>query len=435
MGKLKLKWRIFVFQLGFCALLLLVLWLFQTVLLDGMYKLVRKGELKKAVAQVEKNIDSPDLQNVLDDLVQDKEILVMPTREFNMPIIPNRPDRDNRGRRQQESITQTVEFTLSDGRSVSLTFYAMISPVDATVSTLQIQLYIIIVIMLFFSVIISLLIAWRISKPIEKINAGAKLLAGGNYDTHFNGKDFLEVKELSDTLNTAALELSKTENLRRELMANVSHDLRTPLALIYSYAEMMRDFPNEITPEQTRTIMDEARRLTSLVNDVMDVSQLESGTMTITRNVYNLTESIGAVIERTGELVKNDGYSLIFEHSGDVYINADENKITRAFYNLLTNAVNYGCESKTVTVRQIVSEKEVKIEVADDGKGISEDELPLIWDRYYKSGKAHKRAVTGSGLGLSIVKKVMDLHGGRYGVTSEVGKGSVFWFGMDIEGE
>ena len=425
MGRLKLKWRVFAFQFGFCALLLLVLWFFQTVLLTDMYKLIRKGELEQAVTLVGKNINSPDLQAILDGLARDKEIVVMPAQEFNMPL---RPEPDGRGRRGLESITQTETFALNYGRTISLTFFALISPVDATVSTLRMQLYIITGIMLLLSIVIALIISARVSKPIEKINSSAKLLASGNYDTHFDSRDFLEVKELSDTLNTAATELSKVEALRRELMANVSHDLRTPLALIYSYAEMMHDFPDEITKEQTQTIMDETQRLTSLVNDVLDVSQFETGTMVLTKSVYNFTESISSTIDRISELTKSDGYTLRFDHGDDIFINADECKITQAFYNLLINAIHYSGSIKNVVIRQTVSNGFAKIEVIDSGDGIAEEDLPFIWDRYYKSNKSHKRAVTGTGLGLSIVKKIIDLHGGDYGVASGVGKGSVFWF-------
>lgn len=429
MDKLKLKWRVFSFLLGFCALLLVILWFFQTVLLTDMYKFIRKGELQKAVVLVKQNIDNADLQIILDGLAHDKEIVVMSTQEFKPPF---KPARDGRGRHEPESITQTEVFMLQDGRSVSLTFYAMISPVDATVSTLQIQLYVITCLMVLLAVIIAIIIAKHISKPIEDINSSAKMLASGNFDTHFNGRGFLEIKELSDTLNATAIELSKAETLRRELMANVSHDLRTPLSLIYSYAEMMHDFPDEITPEQTQTIMDETKRLTSLVNDVLNVSQLETGTMKIVKSVYNLTESIGSTIDRTAELVKRDGYLLHFEYDEAVYVNADESKITQAFYNLLINAIHYNGNEKTVTVCQSVSDGTVKIEVIDSGKGIAAEDMPYIWDRYYKVDKKHKRAITGTGLGLSIVKKIIELHDGSCGVISEIDQGSTFWIKLKI---
>ncbi len=424
MDKLKLKWKIFAFLLGFCALLLVILWLFQTVFLTDMYKIIRKNEIKKAIALVEENIDSAGLQTVLKNLEAGKEIIVMPAKEF---APPERMMQNDRGRRPPETITETKEFILQDGRTISLTFHAMITPVDATVSTLQLQLYIITGIMLLLAVLIAVAISARISRPIEEINKSAKILASGCYDTSFEGHGFLEIRELSDTLNIAASELSKVEKLRKELMANISHDLRTPLALIYSYAEMMHDFPDEISAEQTEIIMKEVERLNSLVKDVMDVSRMETGTIEMNRELYNLTHSLKATTMRMAELVKKDGYTINFESEDDVFVVADEVKITQAFYNLLLNAITHGGSDKNVTVRQSVSGDFVKIDVEDSGEGITGEDLPHIWDRYYKVDKKHRRGITGTGLGLSIVKKIVDLHEGSCGVESEPGRGSIFW--------
>ncbi len=430
MGRLKLKWKIFIFLLAFCGFLLFILWLFQTVLLNDMYKMIRRSELHNAAALVEENIDSPDLGEILNRLNAEKSIMVAPARDF---VKPQTPAPDGRGGVHPETITETKEFTLSNGQVMSLTFHAMITPVDATVSTLQIQLYIITAIMILASVAIALVLSDVIAKPLVRLNNGAKKLSRGNYNADFNGSGYLEVKELSDTLNSAAIELSKVDELRRELIANISHDLRTPLALIYSYAEMMQDFPDEITATQVQTIMSETKRLSSLVNDILDVSKLETSAMELHMHSYNLTESIGDTAARLSELLKNDGYSIVFEHSEDVYVTADEAKITQAFYNLLTNAVNYSTADKHIVVRQSRVQNSVRIEVLDHGDGIAPENIPYIWDRYYKVDKKHKRAITGTGLGLSIVKKIFELHGAEYGVESEFGKGSVFWFQLGIK--
>lgn len=434
MDKLKLKWRIFVFLLGFCAMLVAILWIFQTALLTGMYKMIRRSEIEQVISLVEKNIDNPNLQSLINDLEVSKEIRVTLTQEFAVPNYnPPREDRNNPNRKLMETVTETKEIALANGQTVSFTFYAIITPVEATVSTLRFQLYIISGIMLLCSIALAAMIARRISKPIEEISQGAKALASDNYDVRFDGRGFLEIRELSDTLNTAAAELSKVENQRRELMANVSHDLRTPLALIFSYAEMMHDFPQEVTPEQTQTIMNEAKRLTSLVNDVLDVSRLESGTMELHCTTYDLTERLNDTISRMAELVKKDGYTISFERIGAVYVKADEIKITQAFYNLLINAVHYSTADKNIVVRQSSVDGKVKISVIDHGDGIAPENLPSIWERYYKVDKKHKRAITGTGLGLSIVKKIIELHGGAYGVESEPGKGSTFWFELRAE--
>lgn len=430
MDKLKLQWKIFGFLLGFCALLLIILWIFQTVFLSDMYKLIRKVEIEKAILLVEKNINNAELKDVLYELELTKEIIVRPTQDFAPPA---RPAPDKQNRRIPEAITKDKEFVLEDGSKVFLTFYGMVTPVDATVSTLQMQLFIITIVMLFLATLLAIIISRRISNPIEQINKSAKGLATGNYETKFHGRGFLEIKELSDTLNTAALELSKVERMRRELMANISHDLRTPLAFIYSYAEMMHDFPHEVTPEQSQIIMDEANRLTSLVNDMLGISSLEMGIEKLNKVNYNLTQSLKKTINRMRELVKKEGYCLEFEYNEEVDLFADEVKITQAFYNLLINAITYSGNDKMVIVRQSIKGNRVRIEVVDHGEGIAQTDLPYIWERYYKVDKKHRRAKMGSGLGLSIVKKVMDMHGGEYGVESETGKGSIFWFQLELK--
>ena len=428
MDKLKLKWKIFISLIAFCSVLLFILWLFQTVFLSDMYKMIRRNELHEAMDIVEKNIDSPDLREILFELETDKSVMVAPSRDFVKPEI-TAPD--GRGGVHPETITETKEFDLSNGQVISLTFHAMVTPVNATVSTLKIQLYIITAVMILASVAIALVLSDEIAKPLVRLNDGAKKLSKGNYNADFNGSGYLEVKELSDTLNSTAIELSKVDELRRELIANISHDLRTPLALIYSYAEMMQDFPDEITAIQVQTIMWETKRLSSLVNDILDVSKLETGTMELHVRNYNLTESIDKTVERLSELLKIDGYSIVFEHSEDVYVTADEAKITQAFYNLLTNAVNYSTGDKRIAVRQSRVSNSVRIEVEDHGDGIAPENISYIWDRYYKVDKKHRRAITGTGLGLSIVKKIFELHCAEYGVESEIGKGSVFWFQIE----
>lgn len=422
----KLMWKIFGFLIGFCAILLIILWIMEIMLLDKMYENIRKGEIKKAIELVEENIDSPDLNQIIMRLQDDSEIIVTPAYSF---IPPKRPSPSGRPPLRQ-AITEIRDFITSDGRTKSFVFYAIISPVNATISTIKVQLYYVTGIMIFLSVILAFIMAKTVSKPIEKLNNSAKLLASGDYNIHFTGKGYREIHELSDTLNYTASELSKVEELRRELMANISHDLRTPLALIYSYAEMMHDFPEEVTEEQTEVIMEETTRLSNLVSDIFDVSQLEIGTMELNIKIYNITESIGTTINRISELVKKDGYSITFEKEGDIYIKADEIKITQAIYNLLINAIHYSGKDLRIAVRQIVYNNMVRIEVEDHGLGIEEENLPYIWDRYYKTDKAHRRAIIGTGLGLSIVKKIIEMHGGEYGVKSQAGKGSIFWFSL-----
>lgn len=423
MAKMKLKWRIFVALLGFSGLLLGLLWVFQTIGLEPTYKLVRRFEIEQAMLQVQAEIDSPQLSQVLKQLQEEKEIIVMPSSEFQQgdnQRIPNR--------QLASTVTETQTFVQANGETIELTFYAIISPVNATITTLQLQLVLITVIMISLAILVAVIIAKYVAKPIEELNQEAKALAEGRYEVTFTAASFLEIAELSTTLNTAAQELTKVEGQRRELLANLSHDLRTPLALIYSYAELMHDFPTEITAVQTETIMAETKRLTSLVNDILDITKIESGEANLKLVPFDFTASMQATVARIQELVKHEGYRLTFTANETVTLVADETKINQALYNLLLNAITHGGDSKHVTITQTQTPTHVRIAVHDDGPGIAQERLADLWERYYKVQEYHKRAIIGSGLGLAIVKQIVVLHHGTYGVSSTVGAGSTFWF-------
>ena len=322
--------------------------------------------------------------------------------------------------------------TLDDGTELMVISDVQVTPLDSTISILKGQLEVTSVLALIFSLIVSFIISRNISRPIVKLNDAALELARGKFDTEFSGKGYREIEELSDTLNYTARELGKANEFQRELLANVSHDLRTPLTMIGGYAEVMRDIPGENTPENVQVIIDETKRLTAFVNNILDLSKLQSGFETLKSDAVCITDMLESIRTRYFNLTKNDGYTVEIQADDDAYVRCDEAKISQAFYNLMDNAVNHTGEDKTVVIRQIVTDKKVRIEISDSGEGIAPEELPYIWDRYYRAKKtAHKRAVVGSGIGLSIVKSIFELHKLLYGVESEIGKGTTFWVEFD----
>lgn len=322
--------------------------------------------------------------------------------------------------------------TLDDGTELMVISDVQVTPLDSTISILKGQLEVTSVLALIFSLIVSFIISRNISRPIVKLNDAALELARGKFDTEFSGKGYREIEELSDTLNYTARELGKANEFQRELLANVSHDLRTPLTMIGGYAEVMRDIPGENTPENVQVIIDETKRLTAFVNNILDLSKLQSGFETLKYDAVCITDMLESIRTRYFNLTKNDGYTVEIQADDDAYVRCDEAKISQAFYNLMDNAVNHTGEDKTVVIRQIVTDKKVRIEISDSGEGIAPEELPYIWDRYYRAKKtAHKRAVVGSGIGLSIVKSIFELHKLLYGVESEIGKGTTFWVEFD----
>ena len=329
-----------------------------------------------------------------------------------------------------ESDAQNMVYSdiieLSDTSECFLIVTSSITPLSNTVEIMKDQMFVISIAFVLLAIFFSLYASRKIARPISKTNSSAKELAKKNYDVEFNATGYLEVEELNDTLNYAKSELATTEKLQRELIANISHDLRTPLTMITGYGEVMRDLPGENTPENIQIIIDEATRLSSLVNDLLDLSKLQSGAIKAEKQKYCLTDSIRDIFVRYAKLKEQDGYNIEFESNEDVYVNADELKVSQVIYNLVNNAINHAGEDKTVIVTQKIKGKKVVVEVTDHGEGIPADKLRYIWDRYYKVDKEHKRGVIGSGLGLSIVKHIVERYNGTIRVESNLGEGTTF---------
>ncbi len=332
-------------------------------------------------------------------------------------------------------IVHNLLVTANDGTQYMVMLNSVLTPVSATVKTLETQFIWICIVLLIGACFLAFLLSRYISRPIADMNKAAKQLALGRYDADFSGYGYCEIRELGDSLNHAAFELSKVDNLQRELIANVSHDLRTPLTMIRGYSEMMRDIPNENTPENMQVLIDETTYLSDLVTDLLDLSKLRAGSREPTYEVFDLTETVKEVMARYDRLISAEGYQIGFEYEGNVAVYADRMMILQVIYNLINNAVNYAGEDKIVRVVQTVKEGAVRISVIDNGNGIAPEDICLIWDRYCRIDAVHKRTVVGSGLGLSIVKGILELHHAHYGVESAKGHGSTFWFELKIENE
>lgn len=279
---------------------------------------------------------------------------------------------------------------------------------------------------------VSAAVSGWLTKPLSEMTEKAHRLAQGDFNVDFHGADYgREMVELADTLNFARDELSKTDRMQKELIANVSHDFKTPLTMIKAYASMIIEISGE-NPEKrnkhAQVIVDEADRLASLVNDVLDLSKIRSGIETLTLQEFDLSACVHEILDRFAYLKETQGYKLVADVEEGLYTRADEIKIGQVLYNLIGNAVNYTGEDRTVYVR-LKKEQDgaLRFSVTDTGKGIKSEEIGEIWDRYYRSSETHKRPVQGTGLGLSIVKTILERHGLQFGVDSEVGKGSTFY--------
>ena len=479
----RLRWKILLWLLGFTAVIVLLLWLCQSVFLEDIYKTVKTVDVKRGAQKLVDRIDSSELAKTVDLVAQNSDACVL---VVDLGTDPNRPialysdhciddcvihsidgesimklvtsaqnnggeelqrfvfDSSTRryigitggffengdgpdGREYPESIIYTVICEKADGTQMCVIVNSSVSPVGATVKTLNMMLIAITVVLIGIAVLLAFVISRRISRPIARITASARELAQGDYDVEFRGGSYREIYELSDALNYAEGELAKTDSLRRELIANISHDLRTPLTMITGYGEVMRDIPGENTPENLQIIIDESKRLASLVNDLLDVSRVESGVEKNDPRPFDITASVSRTLERFAKFCEKDGYTIEFYRGEAEWVCADEERVTQAIYNLVCNAITYTGADKKIVVTQDSLPEGVRISVTDTGDGIPQDQLAHVWERYYRAGGDHKRAETGNGLGLSIVKNVMKLNGGTCGAQSRPGEGSTFW--------
>ena len=330
---------------------------------------------------------------------------------------------------------KTIIKALKYNNEVYIFLNTSIQPLDSSIILLKSQYGYIALIIFGISLIISYVISSQISRPIVKISDSAKKLANGDFNVSFSTDSKVqEIKELSTTLDLAKNELSKTDELRRDLMANVGHDLRTPLTMIKAYAEMTRDLESQ-TPEKRvenmNIIIEETDRLNVLVSDILDLSKLQSSTYELKIEEFDLNELIRNIIKRFYILIDSDGYEFIYTNDKEIKVKADKKRIEQVIYNLLNNAVNYTGEDKKIYINVTDEKKKVLVEIRDTGKGIDKEEIKYIWNKYYHNEKKHKRNAFGTGLGLSIVKTILESHNYKYGVKSVKNKGTTFYFEID----
>ena len=287
-----------------------------------------------------------------------------------------------------------------------------------------------------------ILLTWimnrRIATPLMKINQAAKTLPEGSYEADPKTNQYREAQELNETLSQAASDIQKADKAKRDLIANVSHDLRTPLTMIKGYGEMMRDLPGEKTDENLEVIINESERLKYLVDDLLDLSKLESQVIELHCTEFSMSDLVQRNAAKYNYYHVQDQFEIRTSCEENLMVKADESRIEQVFNNFMTNAVNYSGDSRIIEVRCFRKGTMVRTEVQDHGAGIESDKINDIWDRYYKIDREHVRRHDSSGLGLNICRKVLELHNAPYGVESKLNEGSTFWFELpdaDPEGK
>lgn len=450
-------------MMAMVMVVLLLLWFFQIVFLEDFYYSIRISDIKNEGASLVQLLDeggTTEFKDRLDAFAFHNNLSIdlldtggnaiyltgSATASGHMPMMQNRA----RMEALQEVLAgKEVTIPLTHPRfgnkfmliglpvknSGQLTGGLLINmplaPVEDTVLILKKQLVVIILILLLAATIISLIISKTFTRPILEIKKVSEQMAAGDFTQRIIPGNRDEIGQLADTINYMGQQLSKVEQLRKDIIANVSHELRTPLSLIRGYAETIRDVSGSSPEKRERQlgiIIEETERLGRIVDDILNLSQLQAGYFKLEQTSFSVMKTLAAVVKRYEMLCQKFGVQIVLLGASEGLVAADEARIEQVLYNLINNGVNHTPRGGTITVKVIDAAETIRIEVADSGSGIAEEDLPHIWQRYYKAEKASGNRTMGTGLGLAIVKEVLDAHQTAYGVASHSGVGTTFWF-------
>ena len=466
-----INFKTFVYFVLFAAVLLILLWALQVLFLNNFYGILKSSQTRTVAKELQQSYITHDRSGFLDEMTDRSKsydlecflisysagapVLVNATAEGGFHIDYSVPIQSmytiihsgDTGEAELDDVSRDIPVKIL-GYAVVLNpkesgtnfedadvlyIFSPLRPVASTQRIMTTILIYVTIISLILALIISVYLSTRITKPIRKITRSAERLGQGEYGVVFKGGHYTEINQLADTLNKASIQLEKSDMLHRDLVANVSHDLKTPLTMIRSYAEMIRDISGEDRNKREnhlQVIIDETDRLNSLVEDLLTVSRLQSGKISIDRKEFDLSRAVSSIAQTYSIMEEEDNYQIELNIPANFIVYGDEEKIKQVVSNLMTNAAKFSGEDKVIEVSLTKKGRSVRCSITDHGIGISEEDLDHIWERYYRSSSNMIRASEGSGLGLSIVKEILTLHNCSFGVDSTLGKGSTFWFEM-----
>lgn len=458
-----IKFKTWLYFILFAGFLMMLLWVLQVLFLNNFYDVMKDEQTQRVAKTIEtdyKQKSNSKFIKSIDSIANSNDMFIYVV-SYDGKTMYFKPSGNATGAQYYADQIETVNNAMLKKNSDSaylriknpdeskdvLAYGALLSaknkapmivyifsplwPLSSTISILTNQLVYVTFISLLVACLLSFYLSIRITRPIRTITRSAERLSNGEYGIIFRGGHYTEINNLADTLTRASIELEKSDMMQKDLIANVSHDLRTPLTMIKSYAEMIRDLSGnnpDKREQHLKVIIDETDRLNSLVGDLLSISRMQSGKMVLQRSDFNLTDAVESIVNTYKIMEMEEGYTLNFNCRVDFTVNGDEEKIKQVISNLFTNAVKFAGEDKTVTVTLKRRGKVVVCRIEDHGSGIIPEELDHIWERYYRASSNMVRPAQGSGLGLSIVKEILTLHKSDFGVDSTVGKGTTFWF-------
>ncbi|MBQ4375356.1 MAG: HAMP domain-containing histidine kinase [Erysipelotrichales bacterium] len=443
----------------FSVLILLLLVAFQQVFFEPYYRSTKIHDIRYIVEDLAKNINDIDVLNRItvnndgcsviistdgsthvDDAIG-VSCLIYRDKKVSTEYLDQLKENEKGELALIAQFSDNSQEMLIFGKTFyenDLPFYVLFNtplhPVSSTIAIIREQYIYIVIVVLLLSLIISLYFSRNISKPILSMKKEAEKLSKGNYeDVHFDdNSSYAELNELSDTLNSTSRELAKINELRSDLFANVSHDVRTPLTMIQAYAEMIRDIyadDPEKREESIEVILEEVEYMSKLTDDMSEMTKMQSGQTKLNITDFDLCGVIDSVADKFSMITREEGVTIVRDVEPELLAHADKFRITEVIYNFVGNALKFYGKDKQIIIRAYrTGNGMIRVEVTDHGPGIDDEQLAHIWERYYKTDKKYQRAHRGSGLGLAICKAILDQHNAVYGVETKLKEGSTFYF-------
>jgi signal transduction histidine kinase len=450
--------------------ILALLWALQIVFLKPYYRNMKITDIRNVAGAIEESLVADKLsENIVQIAVENNVCAVIYNKNYQMVysvdslgvncFLTRSPISDQKAF-IEEYVLEAQAVTGSDyyftmqntnfrqemifyGKEVKVNlteFYifinAPIEPLDSTISILQDQFIYVTVAVLFLSTVISGIISFQIAKPLANMTESARKLAHGDVNVRFDYGGYSEIDDLADTLNFATGELSKMDELRRDLIANVSHDIKTPLTMIKAYAEMIKELSGENPIKRNAhldIILSEANHLNRLVNDMLQLSQNQANILAIEPIVFNLRKKMSEIVGLFAGFTDSGEVEIDLQIDRKYKVEADEVKIGQVMFNFINNAIRHIGEDRKIIIKAEPLEKVIRVSVVDHGPGIETAHSPYIWDRYYKIDKNYTRESDGgTGLGLAIAKSICVAHKLNFGVISFEGEGATFYVDLPL---
>ena len=458
--KFSLRLQLVIILLAFVMTLLGLVYFVQTNFLDDFYKAHKMSSIESVARSVCDMVGDDDVADEIEHISMSNEVCVRVVSNVEdycytgactlrgldyMTInkiaseITEEPNQEKlfddfhyqrRKDEPPEDVYIFAKLITYNNENVMVLVSSGITPLATTISTIKSQYLLITGVIIAVTIILALILSRFIVKPINDINRESKNLAKGAYDGDLIKTSSKEFAELNETLINANEDINKAEIAKKELIGNVSHDLRTPLTMIVGYGEMIRDLPEENTEENINVIIYEAKRLSTLVDDLIDISKADQIKTELHKEKISLNSFLTEVYRQYEKYCEVQDIDLKLDLKEDITVEIDAKRIKQVLYNFINNALNYNNkENKEIIIGTDVNpDGSYRVYVFDNGEGIDEKDIANVWDRYYKVDKEHKRTHIGSGIGLSLARSLLEAHGMNYGVESVKGEFTKFYF-------